>query len=646
MAPSIVNQSGLRTKWVIRPDVDRSQVQHNPPRKSDPSERDTNEAPGAEDGKDRQLRSWADVAQGSKQTHCPQASGCFMPQVAGVQPSNVSYPTNHLLGVPQEVRDAILELLSPPQGIAGTRPAVGYENYQLACRQTFHETSRRWNSQPVVLVPANRASEFIHRTLDVSVLHSNAYHNVKSLFLEIRHDAPSGVFSQMAQVLRLSTQLEELHLFGVGSDGYGKRTSSVAHSCGKHDMSIVPLKSKLQIDGQHYRRRLTLVNGIPWLQHLKVLVLDNLNMPLLQAHVLMNKRQLEKLYISADPRSALHREYPFCPGLGLGNLVWPVHGDMPPVKELRVDANAILDASQIALKVAKTLESLDWTIPDAAFQFHPNQFSFYSQATLLLTRLPIDASQLRELRVCVHGPVSEDHYQYGNFMGSFKDCVSRMRSLELVELHMHSKSPWFANEFVEALSPSVTRLYLTDLCVHSKIRLLGDSVGAKVAIDLKHLEEVDKADAIGEDLTRQDYIPFSRSKLGFVGYEYDLNLDVRAAAKQGKDMSVFLKLNGRLLDRERNHHLASLQGTFIPPKEGSVGEYREDIDPATAGLVEKNRKELTGCILNNHHEYFGSEDVAEVVFRHEPVAKGGHYSYPVIEEVENVFKCSNHWLSK
>ncbi|ETI28376.1 hypothetical protein G647_00825 [Cladophialophora carrionii CBS 160.54] len=633
----------------MQPNVARSPVKRNALRKSDSTEKDANEALEAEDGRGLLLRNWADVARGSERTRCPQARGRFTPQVAEVQHSSVRYPTNHLLAIPQEVRDAILELLHPEEEVAGTRPVAGYENYQLACRQTFHETSRRWNYQPTVLVPFNRALEFITRTLNAAVLHSNAYHNVKSLFLEIRHDASSRVFSQIAQVLRLSTQLEELHLFGVGPDGYGVSTSSVAHSCGKHDMSIVPLKSKLHIDGQHYRRRLTLVNGIPWLQHLKVLVLDNLNMPLLQAHVLMNKPRLQKLYVSADPRSALHVEYKGCPSLGLGNLVWPVNGNMPPVKELRVDANAILTASQIALKVAETLESLEWTIPDAAFQLHGGQISFYNEATQVLSRMPNEATRLRELRVCVHGPVSEDNYQSGNLMGSFKDCVSRMRSLELVELHIHSKSPWFANEFVEALSPSVTRLYLTDICVDRNIRELCDSVSTKTGIDAHHLEEVHKAVAIGEDLTRQDYISFSGSRLGFVGYEYDLNLDVKAAAKQGEDMTMFLKLNGRLLDRERNHHLASFEGMFIPPEEVPEEECLECIDLQSATTheqVEKNRKELADCILDDHHEYFGSEDVAEVVFRHEPVAKGGHYSYPVTSEVENVFKRSTHWLSK
>ncbi|KIW73109.1 hypothetical protein PV04_01253 [Phialophora macrospora] len=655
MALSIASQRSTTTKVVIRPNPARSQIGSNPLPRKNLTEKDTIKAHEAQDTRDSQLRSWAAVAQGSKESQHPRVYGWFVPRVAEVQHSSVQYPTNHLLGIPQEVRDAILSLLSPAGEVVGTRPVAGYENYQLTCRQTFHETSRRWNYQPAVLVPFNRSEEFIKRTLDIAVLHSNAYHNVKSLFLEIRHDAPCNVFSQMAQVLRLSTQLEALHLFGVGPDGYGVRTSSVGHSCGKHDMSIVPLKRKLHVDGQHYRRRLTLVNGIPWLQYLKVLVLDNLNMPLLQAHVLKNKPRLEKLYVSADPRSALHPEYKGCRGLGLGSLIWPVDGDMPPVKELRVDANAIFTASQIILKVANTLESLEWTIPDAAFQTHAGPVSFIGDAAQLLSRMPNETRRLRELRVCVHGPVSEDHHQYASFMGFFKDCVSRLQSLQLVELHIHSKSPWFAGEFVEALSPSVTRLYVTDLCVHRDVRQLCDSISRKTATVEKKPAELDNDVAIGDMLGRTDFISFSRSKLGFVGYEYDLNLGVEAAEQQGKDMSKFLKLNGRLLDKERNRHLARLEGRFIPPKQGPIEDHVVgSIDPATAELhsitaheqVEENRKELADCLLNDDHGYFGSEDVAEVVFCHEPVAEFRHYSYPVITEVDNMFNRSNHWLSK
>ncbi len=610
--------------------------------------------PDLQNDKGLQPRSWAQVAQGPEKNNTRLAREWFQPQVAAVKSPTVSYPKTHLLGIPQEIRDAILEMLRPIEEVAGTRPKSGYENYQPVCRQIFHETSKMWSYQPAVLVPSNRSGEFVNRTLDITVLNSNAYNNVKSLFCEIHHDAPGIFFGQMAQVLRLSVQLEELHLFGIGPDKFGVNTSSTSHGCGKHDLSIVGVKKPLHVDGQEYQRRLKLFNSIPWLENLKVLVLDNINMPLLQAHVLKNKPKLEKLYVTADPRTVLHMQYRNTRELGLGCLVWPVDRDMPPVKELRVDSNAIFTASQLTAKVSSTLEVLEWVVADVLFQTHIRRIGFFSEAAILLSRLHLEARRLRELRICVHGPMSEDNSQYGNFMGYLKDCVSRMRSLQLVELHVHSLSPWFANEFVEALSPSVTRLYLTDLVCKRDAQQLYGSISTKTGITENPVINSANAIQICDDLGRKDYIPFSHSKLGFVGYEYDLDLLAPTTDKQERDMMALLKLNARLLDREHNRHLETLAGKSIPPKEGAVKELLDDAvsasddirSAATSVEVEENLKELAECNLGDDNEYFGNEDVAEVVFHHEPVATGGHYSYPVIVEVEEQFKLCNHWLSK
>ncbi|KAJ9608970.1 hypothetical protein H2200_006741 [Cladophialophora chaetospira] len=636
-APGTVNSRGDQTQG----------------RKIDQPAQHLNEASKAQENRDVCSGTWAQVAQGPKKTRSSQANSLFQPQVAKVEPLGLAYPTNHLLGIAQEIRETILEYLCQVEEVAGTRPTA-YEHYQLACRQTYVETSARFNYQRTVLVPSNRTEEFIRRTLDITILNSNSYHNVKSLLIEICHDAPSNVFCQMAQVLKLSTQLEQLHLFGIGRDGYGLGTSSIAKCCGKYDMSIMPPQGRLHINGQHYRKRLTLVNSIPWLSNLKILVLDNLNMPLLQAHVLSNKPKLEKLHIAADPRTVLHLEYRHGGNLGLGNLVWPVYGAMPPVKELRVDSNAILTASQITAKIASTLESLEWVIPDVVYQTYVQHISFYNEAAILLSRLHLEARRLKELRICLHGPMSESNHQYASFMGFLKDCVSRLQSLQLVELHIHSQSQFFGDEFVDALSSSVTRLYVTDLLVHRDLSQLCASVSTKTATSPNPDVELVDAVKIGDDLSRKDFIAFGRSKLAFVSYEYDVSLRAEAAKKQDQDMWMFLKLNGKLLDKERNRHLESLAGNYIPPKEGGIKGDLGDVEStsddlrsaATSQEVEDNRNELADCILANETEYFGNEEVAEVVFRHEPVAEGRYYTHPVIVPVEDEFKLCNHWLSK
>ncbi|EXJ70251.1 uncharacterized protein A1O5_06319 [Cladophialophora psammophila CBS 110553] len=576
------------------------------------------------------------------QSSAPQLAAIFKSQVATVQPSTVEYPKNHFLGIPQELRDAIVAFLIHSQHAIGARPSTGCEIFHFVCRQTYHESCRCRNSQATVLVPANRAKEFLMTTLNINTIKSNVSKRVKTLFLEIPHNSHSNVFLQMAEVLRRSTQLEELHLFGVGVDGYGVKTSSTTHPCGKHDISIVPWVRRLAIDGQQYQRRLALVNSIPWLAKLRVLVLDNLNLPLLQAHVLKNKPRLQKLYIAADPRTVLHGEYiNICQAVG--NLIFPVHEQAPPVRELRVDSNSIFSTSRVTIKMATTLESLELVIPDMEFQVHTNKINFYQEATFLLHGLHI-AKRLRKLKVCVHGTLSEESYHYANFMGALKDCVSRMESLQVIELHLHSQSPWFAREFIIAVPRSVTRLFLTDLFISRDVVDLSAFIGEKTKTPLQDSIETKEAYAIGEDLQRKDYIQFSDNQLAFVGYEYDVFLG-RSAAKQTKDMFKFLKLNGRMLDKERNRHLAPLKGKHIPFKQSGVREYSMTAKAAWKAKVTKYSKELVNCGLDDN-EYFGMEDVAEALFEDEPVAKGGRYSYPAVYEVEPEFKFSNHWLSK
>ena len=624
-------------------------------RKIDPVENDLSRN---QQGKGVQLRTWSQAVQGSQifQAAPFPASASFRPQLANVKPSEISYPSTHLLGIPQEIRDVILELLHVPEERIGGQSGTGYQVCQHVCRQTYHETFARWNYQSMVLVPSNKTELFLARTLNVETLRSNAFQNVKSLIFEIRHDAPSNVFTQLAAVIERSQQLQELHLFGVGPDGYGNHTSSVARGCGKHDVSVMPMPPSLHIHGQHYHRRLTMVNSIHGLQDLRVLVLDNLNFPLLQAHVLKNKPRLEKVYIAADHRTVLHGEYKtYQHELGLRCLIFPVYDAAPPVKELRIDSNAILTVSRIVSRVAATLETLEWDIPDIVFQVHVKAISFYSEAAQLLHRLHTEAKRLRELRVCVTGAVSEDSYQFGNFMGAFKDCVSRMQSLQLVEVHIHSKSAWFDAEFVDALSPSVERLYVTDLFVKRDVQRLSNRVSAKTQTPLKYSVDEGAAIEIGEDLSRQDSIRFSRSRLGFVGYEYDLLLDPSAAKLQGDKMNVFLKLNGRLLDKELNQHLAKFDGKHIPPSKlsakGRLDESDVSVQEAWSAatqdeIAENNKESVEYGLCVDDDEYFGHENEAEVVFQNEPVARGRQYSYPVIVEVEKECKFSNHWLSK
>ncbi|KAH0844228.1 hypothetical protein AYO21_06243 [Fonsecaea monophora] len=582
----------------------------------------------------------------------PQPVLMSKPRVPTIQAPTIEYPKNHLLGIPLEVRDTIVGLVDATKQVVGARPSTGCATFQLVCRQTYHETYCYFNTETTVLASANRLEEFLGRSLNIATIRSKAYRSVRSLFLEVPHNSDRILFLQLAEVLKHSIRLEELHLFGIGADGCGENTSSSAHPCGKHNTLMMPAARKLSIDGQQYQCRLAMVNSIPWLERLRVLVLDNLNLPLLQSHVLKNKPHLETLYIAADPRTVLHGAYANKIAYTVGNLVFPPDGKAPPVKQLRVDSNSILTASQITLKTARTLESLEFVIPDMLFQSHTKGINFYREATIMFHNLHIFATQLRELKICVHGAISEHCHRHANFMGALKDCISRMRSLQLIELHVNVRSPWLAREFIEAVPRSVTRLYLTDLLVQRDLSEISDFIADKTKTPLSYSSDVE-AHAIGEDLERTDYIEFSNHRLAFVGYEFEVLVKETAAKAQAeaRAMDRFLNLNGRMLDKERNRHLAPLEGRDIPFKKGSIETTALTLTSQGEGAtrtqakVEKYRKVLDKCGLGDN-EYFGNENAAQAIFEAEPAAKGGDYSYPVTVEVEEEFKFSNHWLSK
>lgn len=586
----------------------------------------------------------------------------FRPQLARVLPSSIQYPRTHILGVPQEIRDVILWHCddyndTPNNGVEQlicAHPTTVYEIFQLVCRQAYHEISGRFTQRDRVLVPHRRLEQFIAGALNTTTLNSNAYRNIRSIYIELPHNYPTDIFVQVAEILKLSTALEELRIFGVGPDKFGVSTSSTAHSCGKHDVSIMSPVQGLSVAGQEFDRRLVVANSLPWLHNLRVLVLDNLNLPLLEAHVLKNHPRLEKLHIAADARSILHPQYRTRRDrVGLGNLIFPVHDMLPALKALHIDSNAIFTASNIVAKVAPSLEKLEWVIPEDRYQEYMRKVNFFGEASQLLQRLPINATQLRVLKICVHSIIYDVCPQSAGFIGALKDCVSRMKSLQVVELHLNPESPWIAREFIGAIPPSVKRLYLSDSFVHGDVRDLTGFIGEKTKTPLKYANDEHDQILIGEDPCRKDSITFNRSHLGFVGYEYECFQSEGAARRQEADIIALLKMNARLLDKERNRHLAKLQGKHIRFQETIADRYVEKPDYAydrggapSHDEVVANGKELASCGLSDAHPYFGFEDVAEVVFYNEPVAKDTDYTSPAVIDVGSELKFASHWLSK
>jgi hypothetical protein len=668
------------------PTEDNDQAYHN----TDNGSRDKNNKQGT----------WAQVAQG-RTVSSPNGSRDFVPMTAQVQKSGITYSPNHLLGLAQEIRDNITAQLYLSKVVTGGHSMSMYQELQLVCRQLYHETQARWNMQIKVILPANKTGFFLRQILNPTVLHSKAYCKVTSLVLELRHDAPHAFFSQLGQVLKFSTQLQELQLFGVGPDAYGVHTSSIPQGCGKHDNSILPRQKPLHAHGQNWAKRIDLLGQLQWLHYLRVLVIDNMNMPLIRGQVLKYKTMLEKLYIAADPRSVIHHQYlPYSDFLGLGQFLGERYDNPPPIKELRIDSNATLSASRLIEVVAGTLEVLEWVVPDVIFQSHYGKTNYFTEATQILTVFWAEAPQLRELRLCITNPLCEDHVDYGNFMGALTSCISRLGKLEVLEVHIQHWSDYFGLDFMQSIPPSVKRLYLTDLLVKRNLEKLNEWLSQMTLTPIPD-EDAPDPEAIGEPVWRNDYYQFNLSNIGFVGYEYDIDLDPRTADRHAQDVVTFLKLNGLMLDKERNRHLASLQGKHTEPikhdrtKKDTTNNDKSttitpmstptsissidtsvsfDTDSKAAVLcfdwlsnvpasfltddleiavaiykdIERCDRELAKChVLNDDNEYFGEEAAAEAVFHSEAAAlhRPGS-SYPVVVEVENKCTFRNHWLSK
>jgi len=187
----------------------------------------------------------------------------------------------------------------------------------------------------------------------------------------------------------------------------------------------------------------------------------------------------------------------------------------------------------------------------------------------------------------------------------------------------------------------------------------------------------DQPDLVGESCCRNDRIPLKTGNLGFIAFEYNVQVapegfedqvDDRQydVPREESDRTQIFKMNGRLLDREHNMHLAVFEpaGAEIAVKpESSERGYSNVEDERNSQWPDirqallhpsRNRRhpsttkqfvdELEQCFDNPMTWYFGNEDAAEEVFKKEPVAKhNGQRTKPTIEEVPVSSSCQ--WMS-
>ena len=492
----------------------------------------------------------------------------------------MQYPQSSLLGLPQEIRWQIwayvLNDIEQDRSIGWhAKPQTQYDSLLLVCSQVYHEAEDFLRRS---IVPSNRLTKFLTQPYTESKLLS-----FKSLSVEIPFNMGNDFFLDMASALNtLAPVLENLQIFFTGRDAHGTR--AYLHGCGNRIPHAKSRDHKLPQHAQGFEERHVFINVLSLLSNLRSLVLSNLNLPILQQHLMKHKPKLEKLYVLSDPRSTLHIPWKtrHC---GTG-LLLPVSENFPPVKELVLSANSVIGSIQVPGKLSPSLEKMTWVVPNTARQSGSMIRNWHDETGILLLNLRSNANKLHTLRICMEGSTYEGHESYGSLIGSFKLHMPHLTSLKRFELHLWSKSPYIAREFIRALPTSLERFYISDRLApalevfnRAKEVYFPDAEETEVhAIDLIEDHKRSQSwDALGS--LRKDFIHLE-GDLGFIGYDYDgifsgrwrmiecqvdcESHDLRHHDIQDDDAAMsLLWLNGRLLDKERNKHLGNLVATGV-----------------------------------------------------------------------------------
>lgn len=617
------------------------------------------------------------------------------------------YPRAHLLGIPQETRDDIYaEIVKRIQGerhVFEGNPVSKYDGMRLSCKQLHDETKSS-------VFCFGFTSKQLVRSLDFKLTQTN-FQSVRSVSMEIPFALAPGMFRGIASFLdHIQLSLQELHLFFIGKDGQGNHTS--IHGCGKKQQFLPSYHVSLLLDeGQDFREQWALLRQIAILRNLRVLQIENANLPLSAGLLYNNKPYLKALSVTSDPRSissSLSRMKPaqvmqLYRNLGIRVTKFPL------VRVLSLDANSAPDAEGIVAGVSQNLWHLSWRVPNPDFQPYSREKCFYSMTNRLIHILSWRAPQLNTLRLCFSMRerevlTEEGRQEFGSLTEEFSYRLHLFPALKHLEIHFRGNQGaggFFKTHLVERLPPSLSRLYLSDGTISvaelvQQVRkryftyledyieatrtvtpisnhdqgvpgdkgVSGNEVervtSATRSINSDHLDEDDSPIGLlscGEDKNRYDDIPLTGGNLGFVDFEYscretDDEQPPASDSYDSSDLTMLLRLNGQLLDREHHFHLANSQlpeatyGIKPPqscddwqPRSGSEETVRTSCHPGIYAairqchkwspkrhLVEMNRQDLLVCFSKEEFRgrwdwYFGNEEEAEEVFRREPVAK-------------------------
>ncbi len=527
----------------------------------------------------------------------------------------MEYPRLHLLGLPVEIRLMIWRHIHNDiltgRDSQWHQPLVNsWGGVAATSRIIYKEVSEFW---PRIMVPYHKngsAPAAYSRITNLAAgLRTSLFRDFRQLSIQLpiqQTNKPEKFFRQIAAgLLQLAPVLQDLRVFFIGEDGLGTNTNFLGCSLREYTNSPPSFRQKLIKEGSCYAERGFLFRVLRRLYFLRNLVISNANYPLLQP-VIGHKLALETLLLVTDSRSALYKHS--------GPLVaWH-----PPtsLRTLHISINAVLGAVNMIQKVLHSLQDLTLLIPSTDWQ--EQNWKWLEHVGVIIRYISLRARKLRRFRLCMEQALPEE--TAGAFIAAIKQHLPDT-SLQILEIHATLNSEYFGRELIEALPKTLKRLYISQELVEVKVLL--------------------------EAVQERCFGPKGRGghqqagNLGFVGYEYWERESSRLA---------LLRMNGALLDRERNAHLLDdPEDSSFRFGGGSIPVARSTLCPLT---IEEIGEDVTSMeqVPEGALEYYEDQTVQritemEMMFHAEEIARPEDRA-PFLVVPDNVeVGEDDHWMT-
>lgn len=371
------------------------------------------------------------------------------------------------LRAPEEIRAAIYHAIA--QDIEHEEldwqqnRITSYEGLRYACKQIYIETAQQIFYKYITRKQPLTKPRFLRNR--------SMFRDFRSLQVEFDFGFDDTIWRNFAIVLdRFQLSFQDVGISFVGTDAQENTVRSAG--CALLDANNC---EALEVLDQEVEVKLPILRQLALLRNVKVLRIENLNMPIFAAVFMHNKKYLEALSVRNDPRSILHsfEAWPRSKRRSMiQNFSTPIKQQfVPPIRALEIDLNSTLQAADIVGCLVRTLEHLSWRVPSNHFQMSSTSttFKFGDADTFrMMDLLPRRAPHLSTLRLCLQPEDTASQSRSWNFSEmttAFQQVLPQLNTLESLEIHWpiaSSEFNFFSGGLFKCFPPSLRRLYITD----------------------------------------------------------------------------------------------------------------------------------------------------------------------------------------